>query len=410
MCGSKTKILRLAIFSSSFIICALALGQESEAPQTPSIQFELGGGEVRVETVGVNIPEAALQRLRTNLLVDDRIAEVVTAQAVTRIVLQGDQVTKVVAEVERASSRLADQLQEGAVKELTGQGDLSRQESEDAGRREDDGEIYFADDVRISAGEQRKDLVVMAGDVSLEGRVNSLIVVGGNVDLAPGAEIKGDLLVIGGDVHLSAGSRIGDELVMIGGKFFDEPGSFVGSKRTITPKFKIGSDRWHGPQIWPHLWMVWWSRLLSGVLGFFLAWGVLVLLQQWANEFLVLARNFWSERKLASTLSGFGVVLSFLPGLLFLIVTLIGILLVPVYLLAVAALNVIVYAIIIERLGYLFFVQREMPLWQRVLLGQVCWLILGAIPFVGGLAMFAFWILGLGACMQATTRRFLAPT
>ncbi|MCB0387025.1 MAG: hypothetical protein KDD43_16645, partial [Bdellovibrionales bacterium] len=213
----------------------------------------------------------------------------------------------------------------------------------------------------------------------------------------------------GGDVRLSAGSRVGDELVMVGGRLLSDPGSYVGSKRSITPKFRVGPEHWHGPHLWPHMWMAWWSSLLSGIIGFFLAWGVLVLLTQSAGDFLSLSRNLWREKKFVSSLSGLGVVLSFLPGLLFLVVTLVGILLVPVYLLAVAALTLVAYALIIDRLGHSFLVQQDLPLWKRVLMGQICWTVLSAVPFVGAIVIVGLWLLGLGVSIQAATRRFLAP-
>lgn len=51
-------------------------------------------------------------------------------------------------------------------------------------------------------------VVALGGDVRIEGRVrDNVVVLGGDLDLSPTAEVRGDLTVLGGDLRLAPGAR-----------------------------------------------------------------------------------------------------------------------------------------------------------------------------------------------------------
>lgn len=70
-------------------------------------------------------------------------------------------------------------------------------------------------DTRIAAGEVvRGDLAILAGDLTVEGRIEgSVVLVNGNASLRPGSEITGDLLVVGGSVSGLEGARVHGEIL-----------------------------------------------------------------------------------------------------------------------------------------------------------------------------------------------------
>ncbi|MDP6419417.1 MAG: hypothetical protein QF492_01570 [Candidatus Krumholzibacteria bacterium] len=82
---------------------------------------------------------------------------------------------------------------------------------------EEDEKLFFREDVRIGAEEHYlEDLVVLFGDLDLEGFLGGdVVVLGGDVRLHGGAEIAGDLLCIGGQVEQDSTATIhGDEAVL----------------------------------------------------------------------------------------------------------------------------------------------------------------------------------------------------
>jgi cytoskeletal protein CcmA (bactofilin family) len=66
----------------------------------------------------------------------------------------------------------------------------------------------------IVAGEAREDVAAVNGSVAVSGRVTGdVIVLRGNVRLAPTARVGGDVFVVGGTVRASPGARIGGRMV-----------------------------------------------------------------------------------------------------------------------------------------------------------------------------------------------------
>src|SRR5207249_11266846 len=98
-------------------------------------------------------------------------------------------------------------------------------------------EIFrFDQDYQLGSGDAIGEAVVIAGDATIEGRVardmvvilgtlhltgtaaidGSLIVVGGNAVVMPGAVVRSDVIVIGGAIDAPTGFSAGGEHIVIG--------------------------------------------------------------------------------------------------------------------------------------------------------------------------------------------------
>src|SRR5689334_9865606 len=79
--------------------------------------------------------------------------------------------------------------------------------------------IRFGGDVKVAQGETVDgDVVVFGGNGSVDGRVNGdVVVLGGSLTLGPEADISGDVVTVGGKLIRDPGARIGREVNEISG-------------------------------------------------------------------------------------------------------------------------------------------------------------------------------------------------
>lgn len=91
-----------------------------------------------------------------------------------------------------------------------------------AGTAETDNEdrVTFGNDVTIAEGEVVKgDVVVTGGDLYVNGTVNGdAVVTGGDINVGPKGEVKGDVVVTGGTITTAPTSKIGGSKVVVAGK------------------------------------------------------------------------------------------------------------------------------------------------------------------------------------------------
>jgi uncharacterized RDD family membrane protein YckC len=86
--------------------------------------------------------------------------------------------------------------------------------------------LRIGQDYRLSAGAAAHEVVVIAGDATIEGLVDqNVVVVLGKAQISDTAIIDGSLIVVGGSAVASSGAVIRDDLVVVGGAF-DAPAGF----------------------------------------------------------------------------------------------------------------------------------------------------------------------------------------
>jgi uncharacterized RDD family membrane protein YckC len=193
--------------------------------------------------------------------------------------------------------------------------------------------VRIGQDYTLGAGTVAREVVVIAGTATIEGRVESnVVVVFGQARLARTASIDGDLVVIGGSAIISPGARVGHDLVVVGGAF-DPPAGFVpGGEQVVIGTAGVGTGlRAIGPWItrglfWgrpivPDLPWVW--ALVGISFLFYLALNVVF------RQPVRACADTLAAKPLTTFLTGLLVPLLVGPVTLLLVVSVIGIVVVP---------------------------------------------------------------------------------
>jgi len=241
----------------------------------------------------------------------------------------------------------------------------------------------------IVDGEVNGDCVTVMGDVTVNGRVyGDLVGIGGTITLGPGAEVRGEVVAVGGGLHLDPTARIRGEKVIV--PIFGLSG-FTG---WIAEWFQDGLGQ---ARVLPHN-HTW-------------AWGAAIFIVFLNLLFAVMFREAVAasaravETRPVFVFVNGALVLLLMPVLFVLLAaSVVGIPLVPI---AVAGLFLCWF---LGTIGIFFFCGQQFGFADRpivaVLVGNLIFVLLYALPIVG----FAVWsvtgLMGLGAAVTAMgTRR-----
>jgi hypothetical protein len=266
--------------------------------------------------------------------------------------------------------------------------------------------VRFGSSVTIDADEKvLGDVVAIGGSVEVSGYVTGdVAAVGGSVRILDGARIDGAVTGIGGGIHQDPGATVGGELVEVG-PGVSLPGRWFGEEH---------AEPWrHGPRrVVPTI----------GLLGAFLVWGFLallsVLLFRDRLETMAAALPVHPGRAVLYGLAGFvltpaALVATVLVGAFVtavLVITLVGILLVPAVWAAVGALSIgwvllLAAGVVAVWLGVGKAVAAALkrpdihPVWAA-LVGLVLVAIAGQLPVIGGLVIATLIIFGFGLAIM----------
>jgi hypothetical protein len=241
--------------------------------------------------------------------------------------------------------------------------------------------------IKVEAGAEVRDAVAILGTVTLEpgAQAREAVAVGGDVKLGPGAQIEKDAVSVGGEVVRDAGAEIGGQEVSVGVPALSGLASLATSKvlfgsRDETPGFVVG-------------------QTIAKFLLFF-ALGLLAL-ALFPRRVDAVATSFVAHpwKSVLIGLLGFVAV----PILAILLVaTVIGIPLVPVLLVMIAAAAVLGFT------ALAFYIGRTLPLQLRrgttvlqLAIGTLIVVLVTAIPFLGGMAWVAASLLTFGAVLRS---------
>lgn len=183
-------------------------------------------------------------------------------------------------------------------------------EGDDGSRR-----VVMGSNEVVHDGEKLQELVVVGGKVDIRGQVASLVIIGGFVELLPGARITKELVIIGGHLEEHEGVEISGKRVDMSLPGGEEAWTILGDK---AKGFLFKGMKDHS-----------WIRYF----GLFLKLGVLMLFL-WLGDFLAPSYQREVEKYLKrnpgwSAFWGYFSVLMVLPITLFLTLSLIGIPLLP---------------------------------------------------------------------------------
>ena len=256
--------------------------------------------------------------------------------------------------------------------------------------------------VEIKLGESARDVVVIGSDVGVDGTVQgSLVVVLGNVRLGPAGKVAQGPVIVGGDLFAQPGSKIGNNPTVISLSMLG------GVTNVLNPAFVEAGKRWIAEGAFrirplPHRLPLAWI-----VAGFFLLFFVVVgvVFQRPVTASVSVLDEKPGSALLIGLLVGF---LSLLLVLL-LVVSLVGVVVLPFVVCALAALFIIGKVAVYRyagqtlggQLGVTFLQNPLVALVSGTLLFYLCY----AVPVIGGIMWLMVAPLGIGAVVLATLGR-----
>jgi len=290
--------------------------------------------------------------------------------------------------------------------------DAERGDEGKGGRHRRGGDRVLRGDQVIGPGERARDVVVLGGNVRLDpgATAQQVTAIMGSVDLGPGASTDGEVVAIGGDIHVAPGARVGGDAVSIGGKIvIDESGEVEGQQTSIdVPGLGglltiAGARPWHSVRHSPLL------SIASALTQFAVFFGLGLLLMVVFPRRLDALTGSLVNAPLKAALTGLLGTLALPVAALLLVVTVVGIPLIAVLVLAVALAGVMGYTALALFFGRAlpFRFERGAPIIQLAI-GTAILVAIGRIPILGFLSWMAAWLFVFGAVLR--TRFGQPPT
>jgi uncharacterized RDD family membrane protein YckC len=286
-------------------------------------------------------------------------------------------------------------------------GDNAEAEARAAASRRD--VVRIAQDYTLSSGDGVSEAVVILGRATIEGRVyGDVVVILGAVQLASTAVIDGDLVVVGGGTAVTTGAQVYGDLVVVGGGY-DAPAEFApGGEHVVIGPAMLGG-RLDALVPWITRGLLWGRPIVPDLPW---VWGVVALV------FLVsLALNLLFDRPvracaetlLEKPLTTFAVGLLVLllagPVCLLLMVSVIGIAVVPFVLCALLLAWVIGKVGVARGIGMTILRQTWQGSHAQAILAFIIGFAVICVAYMVPVLGFATWamtgVLGLGAATLA---------
>ncbi len=260
------------------------------------------------------------------------------------------------------------------------------------------GDRVVTGNVTIHAGEKTQDVVAIGGSIDLDpgAVVHDAVAVGGSVRAGSGSTIQGDAVAVGGSVELSPGAKVVGDATAVGGSVEQEAGSDVGGDHVSVGLPGLGAlltlaTGVIGIGVISPIWLV--GSVLAKLIVF-LSLGLL-LLALWPRRLERLSEELFRIPGRSVLLGALS--LMAVPVLtILLVVTLIGIPLVPVEILGIATMSAMGFSALALAVGRrLPFAKGQVVI--QLGIGWVLLVLVFAIPILGTLMLFACWIWVFGA-------------
>ena len=242
--------------------------------------------------------------------------------------------------------------------------------------------VVFGQSLNIGAEETISKAVAIGGSVTIAGHVRQDVVsIGGSVTLLPGARVEGDAVAVGGTVSVDPGATLEGDNVGLGGTIPTAAGSAVrwamGGRHGMRSMFGFA------------------SRLTRAVLVYVLALLIAVAFPGAVSR----VKAYLTERPGVATLGGLAIILGFAPLCVLLAVTIIGIPLIPVAVLALVAILLFGFTVSGGWLGERMpFLTQKTPV-KTVALGAAVLALVGLIPWIGTAVLLLAAAIAAGAAL-----------
>lgn len=253
-------------------------------------------------------------------------------------------------------------------------------------------------------------VTVTGGSAKIEGTVTGdLIVTGGSATVEEGARVVGNVTVFGGSIRVESGGRVDGDVGVVGGALKREDGAIIGGSVVdrsagdhgkIRIKAKDGvvsssvekEDEPHGR-----------NRLSEKVHSFGQSMTKMALLFVLGCVFLALATGRMEKLRVeaaARPMRSFalGIATAIMATFVFVAVclTIVGIPFAVLALLAAILATYVAIAAVLTTFGAAVIGHKTQNPYAHLLFGCAAFLILGAIPYIGGIATFAVTMIAIG--------------
>lgn len=268
--------------------------------------------------------------------------------------------------------------------------------------------LRVGNDFTLAVDDGARAVTVVGGDLTLEGRVaGDVVVVLGHAEIAPTAFIDGSLVVVGGSATISDGVRLRRDLVIVGGRF-NAPANFAPGGDFIVAGPQVFNERFSSLFEWLTRGALWGRLIVPGLWWVWVVLGVVFLV------YLVIGILFEKPvREIAETLAekpvttfvvGFFIALVTGPVCVLLGVSVVGIAVIPLVLVALCA------AWVLGKIGTARWIGRSMlgpaesPRADAVRSFFVGFVVVSAaylVPVLGLITFTMLSVLGIGAASMS---------
>jgi hypothetical protein len=242
--------------------------------------------------------------------------------------------------------------------------------------------VVFGQSLNVGADETVDKAVAIGGSITIAGHVRrDAVAIGGSVTLQPGARVEGDAVAIGGSVSVADGATLEGDNVSLGGTIPTTIGSMT--------RWVVG-----GPHMFSMFSFA--SRLTRAVLLFVIALLIAIAFPGALARIGVYLVN----RPGLSALGGVAILLGFVPLCVLLAMTIIGIPLIPVAVMLLAALFLFGFTVSAAWLGDRMPGRQEhrAPT-KSVARGGAILVVVGLVPWIGTAALILVAAVSAGATL-----------
>ncbi len=242
--------------------------------------------------------------------------------------------------------------------------------------------VRFGKNLVINEGEIVDHVVVIGGDLDVKGTVkDDTVVVGGNLNVASTGQVLGDAVVVFGKISKEFGSIVSEDAVEF------SPGKWFHKKSCVLPLIGICAI--------PAAGMIGLAGLIA-VSGFFALFLLIAILftNRVGNVSFYAERHFWK-----SLFIGLVASVLVIPVTLFLLVSIIGLPLVPLLFILLSAATLFGFTAMSQLIGLKFFSaikKPNKPMVVEVIVGFIIIGLVALIPIIGWSIKFIIWLTGLG--------------
>jgi hypothetical protein len=260
-------------------------------------------------------------------------------------------------------------------------------------------------DVTVGPGERWRDVVALRGNVRMGAgsSARQVTAVLGSVELEPGATVDREVVAVGGNVHVASGAHVGADAVSIGGEVsIDQGGVVEGQEVSVGVPGIAGLLGLASPSPATSKGISAGLKIGQAIAKFVVFFLLALLLRAVAPARLDRVTASLTRAPFRDVLYGLLGTIAMPVLTVLLAVTIVGILLIPVQIIA------IIIAAILGYTALALLIGRAIPIGERraegviqLAIGTGIVVLVSEIPFVGILAMLSAWLLVFGAVLRS---------